>query len=898
MLFTRSLKFGLLVTAIVLLVAAMPAAPLAPAAAAAPIDPAVLADLRTAPDGRATFFLWLDDQPDLTAASTMEDWEARGQWVFESLQGAARRSQLAFEKALESASLAGHVDQWRSYWIVNTIAVHGDEAAAKALARRPGVLQVLPAIKLEPPKVAVNAAPQGTVPSAVEWNVSQINADDVWALGITGQGIVLANVDTGVDYTHPALVGQYRGNQGSGAAGPFSHDYNWFDPTWGSQAPVALPSTAIGGTPNGHGTHVMGTEVGSDGGPNQIGVAPGARWIAAYGCCAGNQSLLAALQWILAPAHLDGTDPNPALRPHAVQNSWGGPGGSLIFAQAMANLKAAGIFVSASAGNYGPLCGSLGSPGDNLAVFDVGSSGRTDLVSNLSSRGPNPLTGRTGPDLVAPGDLVRSAMPGGGYAYLSGTSMAGPHVAGAVALLWQANPSLAGRVDYTAELLRKTSTPIYVPGESCGGVDSGTTVPNNSAGWGRLDVLRAVQVAGNGSSQLAVLVTDPAGIPLPSAHITLRTTAPDGSSIALEGTTDPQGRFEFLVAPGAATVSAGSFGYALHQPANVNVAGSSTVTLVLEPLPTVTLRGQVVEFWPHQMVVPGVQRSRATASTADAPATAGDQPALAAPAAAKALAARVTVPGTPVPAVTTDCAGTFTLTLPAGTHTLLIEATGHWSQQVTIDLTGDQLETFGLTPTWDYAVSTAAYQWIDATPGTRHQLGDDSSRRIDLPPGRSFTYYGAAQTALNISSNGFLSFDDTPYSRYQGIIPFEGLPNNAIYGYADDLNPDAGVLYNTGYDNGIYTLLKGDQLIVQYNEVEHWPYGSPETFQVILDLATAAITVQYQQVSWPSFTTVGLEDSAGRRGTLYSYANSANLHPGLAIRFTPVFGQPGQTCGS
>ena len=80
--------------------------------------------------------------------------------------------------------------------------------------------------------------------------------------------------------------------------------------------------------------------------------------------------------------------------------------------------------------------------------------------------------------------------------------------------------------------------------------------------------------------------------------------------------------------------------------------------------------------------------------------------------------------------------------------------------------------------------------------------------------------------------------------------------------------------------------------------MEHWPYGNPETFQVILDLASGAITMQYQQVSWPDFTTVGLEDSAGRRGISYSYANSANLRPGLAVRFTPIFGQPGQTCGS
>lgn len=894
--FTIQPRLGLLVIVLALLATGMPAAPLAPAAAAAPIDPAVLADLQAAPDGQATFFLWLADQPDLSPASGIEDWQTRGQWVFNTLQGTAQRSQPALEKALKSGSLSGHVAQWQGFWLVNAIAVHGDEEAAKTLAQQPGVARVLPAVKLEPPKVAVDAVPEGTTPAAVEWNVRQINADAVWALGIIGQGITLANVDTGVDYTHPALVSQYRGNQGTGAGGPFSHDYNWFDPTWGSQVPAALPTTATGGTPDGHGTHVMGIQVGSDGGSNQIGVAPGARWIAAYGCCASNRSLLAALQWMLAPTRLDGSAPNPSLRPHAVQNSWGGPGGSLIFAEAMANLKAAGIFVAASAGNYGPLCGSLSSPGDNRAVFDVGSSSRSDTVSNLSSRGPNPLTGKSGPDLVAPGDLVRSAVPGASYAYLSGTSMAGPHVAGAVALLWQANPSLAGRVDYSAELLRKTSTPITMPGESCGGVDSGSTVPNNSAGWGRLDVLRAIQVAGNGSSRLAVVVADPAGNPVSGATIILRTTAPDGRPVTLDAWADQQGRFEFLLAPGNVTVSAEAFGYALRQPANVSVNESSTVNLVLERQATVTLRGRVVEPSLQKVYLPAVQRNGTAASAAVTPIAATGHVEPAAPSGTKALAARVSVPGAPVAAVTTDCNGAFTMALPAGTHTLLIEATGYESQRVTITLTSDRSQAFSLTPTWDYAVSTPAYQWIDATPGTRHQLGDDSSRRIDLPAGRSFSYYGTAQTALNIISNGFLSFG-TPYSRFQGVIPFEGSPNHAIYAYADDLNPDAAALHSTGYDNGIYTLVQGDRLIVQYNQVEHWPYGNPETFQVVLDLSSGAITMQYLQVSWPSFTTVGLEDSAGRRGVPYSYANSANLRSGLAVRYSPVFGQPGQTCG-
>lgn len=861
--------------------------------ARAAVHPDVWATLRAADDEQATFFVVFANQPDLTPAAHIQDWRAKGRWVFAALQEAAKSSQPALARMVSSAKLSDHVSGWQGFWIVNAVAVHGDRVALRELAQLPGVVQIVPAIKLEPPVMTPVSAPSGAQPGAVEWNVARINADDVWNLGYTGEGVVLANVDTGVDFRHPALVRQYRGNQGVDASGPFVHDYNWFDPFWGTTEPKALAVSPASGGTSSHGTHVMGTEVGSDGGANQIGVAPGARWIASYGCCPDNESLLAALQWMLAPTRLDGADPNPDLRPHAVQNSWGGPGGSLIFDRALAALKAAGIFVSASAGNSGAVCGSLVSPADNPAVFSVGASTPGNRVSGISSRGPNPFFIATGPDLIAPGEQIRSSVAGAAYQFMSGTSMAGPHVAGAVALLWQANPALVGRVDATAELLRKTAQPMFYPGETCGGVDSGVSHPNNSAGWGVLDVLLAVQVAGSGHSRLQVHVTDGAGRPLPGAAVTVAKQVAGGRQITLDALADEAGYAEFLIAPGPVQVSAAAFGYAQATSFAVDVEDGqpTSTTLPLQQLSSHTLRGLVVERAPHTLYLPLIGGGRAGKGAPQWTPTSH---------APKPLAARISVPGAPVTPVTTDCSGAFTLTLPAGVHEVLVEADGYASRRLRIDLTDDLTETIALLPTWDYTVADSrsgalSFVWIDATGGARYQLSDDSSRDLSLPAGSLFSFYGSPYSTFHVSSNGFLAFSG-PTSRFHGIIPFEGPPNNVIYGYAEDLNPEANLMYHTGFDNGIYTLLQDNRLVVQFNEVEHWSHGNPETFEMILDLATNEITLQYQQVSWPDFTTVGVEDAAGQRGIAYSYANSASLQPGLAVRFTPVYGQPGQVC--
>jgi subtilisin family serine protease len=322
--------------------------------------------------------------------------------------------------------------------------------------------------------------------SAIEWNIADIGADHAWnVFGAFGGRITVASIDTGVDFQHPALIKQYRGTLNNGT---FNHNYNWFDPA--AVCPAAQPCDN-----NGHGTHVTGTMVGDDGAGNQIGVAPRARWIAAKGCESAScslASLLASGQWMLAPTDLNGLNPDPLRAPHVVNNSWGGPGGDLFYQGIINAWVAAGIFPVFAAGNAGSLgCGSASSPGDNVPAYAVGAYDIGHAIAPFSGRGPSAVDGVTvKPNVTAPGVNIRSSLPGGAYGAFNGTSMAAPHVAGTVALIWGAAPAATlGDVPLTRKILDATA--INVSDLTCGGVPAN----NNVWGQGRLDAFTAVWLA-------------------------------------------------------------------------------------------------------------------------------------------------------------------------------------------------------------------------------------------------------------------------------------------------------------------------------------------------------------------------------------------------------------------
>jgi len=291
--------------------------------------------------------------------------------------------------------------------------------------------------------------------------------------------------DSGVDVTHPEVHDRYRGlTEGD--------NYNWFDPWNGKSSPY---------DDNGHGTHTLGTILGQNG----IGVAPGATWFA----CAnldrnlGNPALyLDCMQFMLAPFPQGGDpfkDGDPTRAADVLNNSWGCPsleGCDPNALLAAANhLRDAGIFVVVSAGNDGPSCSTINAPLSLYdSVFSVGAIDQDGNVADFSSRGPVTAdgSGRVKPDIVAPGVNILSSVPGGGYAPELGTSMAGPHVVGAVALLWSADPTLVGDIDRTEQLLSNSAEPYRgATGLGC----FGGGVPNDAYGYGVLNVYAAVKEA-------------------------------------------------------------------------------------------------------------------------------------------------------------------------------------------------------------------------------------------------------------------------------------------------------------------------------------------------------------------------------------------------------------------
>jgi subtilisin family serine protease len=247
----------------------------------------------------------------------------------------------------------------------------------------------------------------------------------------------------------------------------------------------------------------MGTMVGETA-TQQIGMAPGARWI---GCRNMEQgwgtpaTYTECYEWFIAPYPIGGnpmTDGDPARAPHVINNSWScleveGCTADDVLLAVVEAVRAAGIVTVHSAGNTGSNCGSVENPAAIYdASFTVGATNEEDNIAGFSSRGPVLADGsaRRKPDIVAPGTGVESSYPGG-YASLSGTSMAAPHVAGLVALLISAEPSLAGDVDALETAITQTALHL-TSDEGCGG-DTPTSVPNNVYGWGRIDALAAYE---------------------------------------------------------------------------------------------------------------------------------------------------------------------------------------------------------------------------------------------------------------------------------------------------------------------------------------------------------------------------------------------------------------------
>ena len=704
---------------------------------------------------------------DLRSASKTKNHAERGRKVYKELTQTASKSQASSASVVRGTKGA----RAKTRWITNVMIVTGDAALAKKLAGQSGVTLIrsektYPLVKPVSAQAAILAAAGDP-----EWGVDKIGADEVWADGVLGSGIVVANVDTGVDFTHEALVSQYRGNLGNDG---FDHNYNWWDPTG-----------ICGDTPcdnAGHGTHTMGTMVGGDGpGPftPDVGVAPGARWIAAKGCedffCTEG-SLLSSGEFVLAPTDLLGQNPDPSKRPDIVNNSWGGGPGDTFYLETVIAWRAAGIIPVFASGNPGPDCGAGGSPGDFLESFSAGATDIDDQIAEFSGRGPSTF-GKINPDVSAPGVNVVSSVPGGGYESFSGTSMAAPHTAGTLALVLSAEPALIGNVQGATDAVRSTAVDLL--DDSCGGDDDGD--PNNVYGDGRIDAQAAVQLVATGGTLAGTVTDSGTDAPIAGAKITA-----DNGEREFTSTTDSLGHYELFLAAGSYTVSAESFGYETAIAPGVEIVTDQTTTqnFGLEALPRRDVTGFVTSAESNSPIV----------------------------------GARILAVGTPVPPAVTNGKGLYRLTLPIGDYTLRASA-GGCTEVAFVDITlglGGLKQDFSLARKLDdfgHACSAIPFRWEKA--GTQTALfGDEFVGRLTLP--FSFPFYGTDYNQVFISDNGYINFlGPDQFNPFPIGIPDEGPPNAAIYAlwqglYLDELSSISYATVGGG---------ASQQFVLAYNQV-------------------------------------------------------------------------------
>lgn len=592
------------------------------------IDEAIYEELET--KDRVNVLIKMKDEMNFSTmyhqAKQIRNREDRIETVKAQLQNKADHSQKQILADLSSLVKQGKVDIKRSFWINNSILAEVDKETLEFLKTRDDVKEVVLDKVISLPEIMVEDAG----PNLPAWGVEKINAPKVWGeYGIKGEGIVVGIMDTGVDWTHEALKDNYRGRDGN-------HQYSWADFT---RHQYETPTDG-----HGHGTHVAGTAVGGGSGL-PIGVAPGAEWIAAKifddNGAATTSGIHAAFEWFMAP----GGDPSKA--PHVVNNSWGNSNGySTEFYEDVVAWISAGIFPLFAAGNDGPFTGTVGSPASFTNAFAVGATNQFNHVTDFSSRGPVYWPNEDGelemvikPDIMAPGYQIYSAYPEslgyGKYVRMNGTSMATPHVAGSIALLLSADPSLS--IDEIKRLLVDTAMKESHMGQ----------LPNNVYGNGVVDIYRAVTEAAFSGTFTGTVVNEDGNPVEATIYI-------DSEDITIE--TDKNGHFERKIREGSYQAKVSAFGYETFETKITITKGETTeVNLVLSASATFTLSGQVVgEDGPESYRY-------------------------------------VRLKNTPFKAVYTDENGNFTFSnVPTGTYELQINGEGIKGKTVTVEIDSNQ----------------------------------------------------------------------------------------------------------------------------------------------------------------------------------------------------------------
>lgn len=472
----------------------------------------------------------------------------RSAYVKRTLVSHARLSQKPVVEYIKSITK----DAAESLWITNALVIATDRPTLMLIAQRSEVdsIRLNARIQIEKPVAGIRRA--GNPASPNEWSIDIMNVPAVWSkYGLHGENVRIGHIDTGCEGSHPDVAGKIY------AFRDFISGKN--DVPYDDQ---------------GHGTHTVGTILGGNASGKSIGVAPAATIAVAKvfdrAGSAQTDGILKAMQWIMDPDENPATDDVPRL----VSNSWGSSDLERTFWDPVSNWRAANIFPLFAAGNSGPSPKTVGTPGGFPHAFAIGATNRSDKAASFSSRGPVTWDGVVyiKPEASAPGEDIRSAVPGGGWGSKSGTSMATPNVAGVIALLYQAKPDLT--IEEVSQILESTALDLGTPGK------------DNDFGSGRVDAYQAVTRVLN-SGVFTLKVTGGNGSPL-LAKITL--------DDKLKFDTKNDGTFKMSLEAGTYQLKVSCFGY-ITEARGLKIEKNQTTDLeiALSAAPACNIAGTVTD---------------------------------------------------------------------------------------------------------------------------------------------------------------------------------------------------------------------------------------------------------------------------------------------------------------